>query len=94
MQDKLGMVLVIYEMQIFKKKIKIVFFVIDFYLNILLKYRFVKFLMDNIYEYSFQKKDNLKIFIFVRNVVLLIFVIDKDVQRIVSYIIYYLRENI
>lgn len=91
MQNKLGMVLVVYEMVILNIKIQIVFVVIDFYLIVLLKYRFVKFLMDNICEYSFQKRDNLKIFIFVRNVVLLIFVIDKDVQRIVSY--YYLRDK-
>lgn len=47
------MVLVIYEMLILNIKIKIVFVVIDIYLIVLLKYRFVKFLMDNIYEYSF-----------------------------------------
>lgn len=85
------MVLVIYETLISKKN-QDSLPAVDFYLIVLSKHRFVKFLMDNTHEHSFQKRDNSKISIFVRNVALPTFVTDKDAQRNASYIIYYSRE--
>lgn len=89
MQDRSGRLLANVSNTDLKLKTKEYFVAIEFNLNISSNHRRVKFSADNIPEHYWWKRDNLQTSICVRNVALLTFVTDKDVQRTVRFIIDY-----